>query len=70
MVATVGYPLLWVVKLVSAAQLETETQIRKFKEELRLEDMWLSTTMLVLGLENKVGKKNNKFEPLCAVLQK
>lgn len=39
MFATVGYSLLWVVKLVSAAQLETETQVRKLKEELRLEDM-------------------------------
>lgn len=53
-VATVGWPLLWAVRLDTDAQLETTTQIRKFKKELRLKNTWLSTTLLIWGLADEV----------------
>lgn len=53
-VATVGWPLLWAVRLDTDVQLETKTQVRKFKKELRLKNTWLSTTPLVLELADKV----------------
>lgn len=50
----------------SSAQLEAETQVRKLGEELKLEkDMQLSTTLLPLGLTDKVGEQDNKLETLA-----
>lgn len=58
MVSTVGCPLLWVGKLVSAAQLETETQVRKLKEELRLENIYLVIYYASFG----TGKQSRRKE--------
>lgn len=42
--ATVGWPLLLAVQLATEAQLETEAQIRKLEEELKVRKvMWLVT---------------------------
>ena len=35
--ATVGWPLLWAVRLATDAQLEAEAPVAKLEEELRLE---------------------------------
>lgn len=54
MIATVGQPLLWTFQLVTGAQVEAKIQVRKLKKDLRLENMWLFTTMLASGLAVKV----------------
>lgn len=50
MPATVGWNLLWGSMVAIDAQLEVESPLRKLEEELKLEDMWLSTTVLALGM--------------------
>lgn len=50
MPATVGWNLLWASIVAIDAQLEVESPLRKLEEELKLEDMWLSTTVLALGM--------------------
>lgn len=61
-----GLPLLWTVGLATDAQLEVEVQVAKFQEELRLEkDVPVSTTVLALGLADKLGGQGNKLEALA-----
>lgn len=51
MPAMVGWHLLWGSIVATDAQLEVESPIRKLEEELKLEKgMWLSTTLLALGM--------------------
>ena len=50
MPATVGWNLLWGSMVAIDAQLEVESPLRKLEEELKLEDMWLSTTVLALAM--------------------
>ena len=70
MTATVGWPLLWVVQVATDAQLEAEAWVRKLEEELRLKKVVrLSTTLLALGLADKVGEQDNNLENLVCHLQ-
>lgn len=50
--------------MVTGAQVEAKIQVRKLKKDLRLENMWLFTTMLASGLAVKVEEWGNKFETL------
>lgn len=60
-----GLPLLWTVGLATDTQLESEVQVAKFQEELRLEkDVPVSTTVLALGLADRPGGQGNKLEAL------
>ena len=66
MAAAVGWSLLWAVGLDTDAQLEAEAQVRELEEELRLEtDMQLTTTLLTLGMAEKLEEQDYKLENLA-----
>lgn len=61
-----GRPLLWATPLANNVQVEVEAQVRELEGELRLEqDVWVSTTLLALGLTNKLGEAKDLSVPFC-----
>lgn len=64
MATAVGCPLAWVAWLATYGQVEAQTQTGNLEEEQRLESIWLSMTLLALGLADKVGEQDNKLETL------
>lgn len=63
--------LQWTVQLDTDVQLEAKTQVRKLEEEFRLEtDMWLSSTLLDLGLADKVREQDNEWGTLVCHFSK
>lgn len=67
---TVEWPLLWAVQLAINAQWETEAQVRKMEEELKLEkNMQLSAILLTLVLGTRWEGMIINWRPLHAILQ-
>lgn len=56
MAAATGQPPLWAVHVVADAKLEAKGQVKKFEEELRLEQDRLVAALLASGLKDKVGE--------------
>ena len=56
MAAATGWPPLWAVHVVADAKLEAKAQVKKFEEELRLEQDMLVAALVASGLEDKVGE--------------
>lgn len=60
-----GCPLLQATWLATDAKQEAEAQVRKLKEDLRLEkNVCLATTLLALGLVGMVREQDIKLESL------
>ena len=63
MVAAADWPLMCIVWLATNAHLEAETWVKELEEKWKIEkDVWLFTTLLNLGLADKVEEQNNKLE--------
>lgn len=49
------------------AQLEAGAKVRKLGEKLKLEKDRMSTTLLALGLADRVGEQGNKLETIFSL---
>lgn len=62
-----GWPLLWAARLATDAphSPEAAARVTELEEELRIQDVWASTTLPAPGLADKVGGQEHQLETLA-----